>query len=100
MGIKIRAKEWIEPYYLLFLVERTDKCLHYLVFHFDQVRGLGETSGLDVGHVFTEGRDTFVLQTLMLGPKITVDLSVPWNTLVIVPEDIVRKEKLRVTTTS
>ena len=89
-GIKIRAKEWIEPYYLLFLVERTDECLHYLVLHFDQVRGRWETPGLDVGNVFAEGRDTFVLQALMLGPKVTIGFRMTRQTFVIVTENIVQ----------
>jgi hypothetical protein len=60
------------------------------------MRALRETALVHIADVFAEGGDAFLLEPAVFCGEVAVGLRVAWRAFVVVAEDIVGEEELRV----
>src|SRR6266850_1606205 len=76
--------------------DRVDGFFEHGFIHCHQVAGFRKTPALHVSGVFFEGSDALVLEALVLFAKVSVSLGMAGNPFVVIAEDVVGEEKLRV----
>src|SRR3954465_13035972 len=72
--------------------------LQHLWIHLNQMRFLGEAAFFHVGDILGESGDAFALQPLILLHEVAISLRVARRAFLVIAQDIVREEELRIAT--